>query len=478
MKKFYQKHVVVIDDDIYFHPIIIYMLKKYNISVECFLDWEDALIVIKDTPPSVVLLDRHLDNADGLEVLPKIQAVCKDLPVVLITTDDSIDMIVEAIKQGAYDFIVKPVDEARLVACILNAQKHRQLAEDLSIYTNDTSYCTEFEGIIGESPSIKTVFNIIKHVADCDVNVFITGESGTGKEMVAQAIHNRSNRKKKPFLALNMASIPHDLLESMLFGHEQGAFTGANKKHVGACEEAKGGTLFLDEISEMPLDLQPKLLRFLQERTYRPVGGTKDIVADVRVLSATNLHPDTGEFENKLREDLYYRLNVVPIELPPLRKRVSDIELLANVFLKQNAIRYHKKIKGFSHDSLVLLKEYHWPGNVRQLAHFIERIVVLNDDEVVLSSMLPPEIHYTENKHNEKSCVKQVVNESDNGFSSLDYVPKSGQVIPLEELEVKAIVHAIHSSDGSITTAASKLNISAATIYRKMKKHNIPIQDI
>ena len=322
--------ILVIDDDPHFRALLRVLLESHEHEV--FL--REA--VVDDLPDAdVVILDWQLGEQDGLELLgPLSQRLAA--PVILSTAHSSPEVAAQAIKAGAYDFLTKPVDEARLVATVGGALTQRRLL----LKVNDLQRGQRSHGLVGDSHALRQVLATIDSVAGSDVSVMITGESGTGKELVARALHDASERRSKPFLALNMAAIPKDLVESTLFGHERGAFSGADRRRIGAVEEARGGTLFLDEIGEMPLDLQSKLLRFLQERRIRRVGGTQDLEVDVRIVSATNRDPLRAVADGRLREDLYYRLNVVPIPLPPLRERHGDVALLATHFLVE-AAKYH-----------------------------------------------------------------------------------------------------------------------------------------
>jgi DNA-binding NtrC family response regulator len=340
-----------------------------------------------------------------------------------------------------------------------------------------------FEGLIGVSPQMRTVYSIIRSVAPTDVNVMICGESGTGKELVASAIHASSDRAAAPFVPLNMASIPAELAESTLFGHDKGAFTGADRGRVGAAGEAAGGTLFLDEITEMPMGLQAKLLRFLQERTYRPVGGLKDLKAESRIISATNRDPAAAVREKSLREDLFYRLNVVPILLPPLREREGDIGLLANYVLRSFAKQYGKRFQGIDDSALRLLEAYNWPGNVRQLIHLMQRVVILNDGELLAAHMLPDELFResptpvsVEPLEAMATARVQPIAESSIPAGKAPaiatgpfYFATKEDIIPLEAIERRAISQAIELCGGSAYEAARLLGISSATIYRKIK---------
>lgn len=429
----------------------------------------------------VVLLDRHLGSEDGLELLPRVMAAFPDVPVVLVTSDSKTEVAVEAMRRGAFDFLPKPFDEARLLAMTRVAAKHHRLQKrvaDIERAGDDSCAVDAFEGIIGTSPAMRAAFQILRHVGPTDATVLITGESGTGKELVARAVHNLSSRRTGPFVPLNMAALPRELVEATLFGHEKGAFTGADRRRDGAAGQAQGGTLFLDEIGEMPLELQTKLLRFLQERVFRPVGATEDVAADVRIVSATNRDPMEEVRAGRLRADLYYRLSVVPVQLPPLRHRPGDVELIAMYALRRFARRYGKRLAAFEDEAAARLVAHDWPGNVRELVHLIERICVLHDGAVVTEAMIPTLTHSVPAPptalptatHAPLHAALQPV-PADAGTSAKGAGTLFGdEVIPLETLERMAVEHALRLSSGSPTLAATRLGMSTATIYRKIKE--------
>jgi two-component system repressor protein LuxO len=483
-------NVLIIDDDPVIHALMSVILKRHGYRPHTAVDLKQAAAVIPQYPPAVILLDWMLDEQDGLEILGRLRREMPTVPVVLITAHSSVDIAVRAIKQGAFDFLSKPVDEGHMLAVLVRAVEHHRLLEQVrSLRADGSGDPGSFEGIIGASPPMRTVYEIIQNVAPIDVSVMICGESGTGKELVARAIHKRSARSRGAFIALNMAAMPKELVESTLFGHEKGAFTGADRRRDGAVEEARGGTLFLDEICEMPLDIQSKLLRFLQERVYRRVGGTGDLESDVRIVSATNRDPLAEVRENRMRADLYYRLNVVPIVIPPLRERREDIPLLATAAMKRYSAKYNKKFEAIGDEALQQLKAAHWPGNVRQLIHVIQRIVIMHDGPVLDSSMLPIDLI-----DNDSTDVN--ANLASNMSSGLGITPPTSavdiagapvatpvaalpatetgdEIVPLETLERRAIERAIQLCDGSVSDAAARLGVSTATVYRKLKAYGI-----
>lgn len=429
--------------------------------------------------PHAIILDWQLGDVDGTKLIQHLRNDFPQSAVIFATAHSTPELAAAVIKLGAYDFLTKPIDPGKLEIILANASAQFELLSRLRELDNGGGDGSMFEGLIGVSPQMKTVYSIIRNVAPTDVNVMICGESGTGKELAASAIHHRSDRSKGPFVAQNMASIPADLAEATLFGHEKGAFTGADRERPGAVGEAAGGTLFLDEITEMPIALQGKLLRFLQERTYRPVGGRKELISDVRIISATNRDPLRAVQENQLREDLYYRLNVVPISLPPLRERDGDVKLLVSHLLRQFTTQYGKRFTEVDADAMQLLERYNWPGNVRQLIHLMQRVVILNDGERLTSRMLPQELFQTTlvepMYRRPASSVEDAETTTPRPPAEVSDVADVAdtEIIPLDELERRAIERAIKMCGGSAYEAARRLGISSATIYRKIKLYHI-----
>jgi two-component system repressor protein LuxO len=339
--------------------------------------------------PDLVLLDLQLPDGNGFDVMRRLRDNAMDTPVVVITANGSIGVAVEAMREGAADFLVKPFAKARLGTTLGNVLEKRALAQELSS-TRARLAPNRFFSFIGASEPMRAVYRTIEAVAPSRANVFVTGESGTGKELAAEAVHKASPRARKPFLALNCGAIPRDLLESEIFGHVKGAFTGATDNRIGAAKAADGGTLFLDEIGEMPLDMQVKLLRFVQTGSFTPVGASRPEKVDVRFVCATNRDPLAEVEAGRFREDLYYRLYVVPVDLPPLRERGGDVLLVARHFLQLFAKEEGKAFRGFERAAETALAAYPWPGNVRQLQNVIRNVVVLHYGEQVTAPMLPP----------------------------------------------------------------------------------------
>lgn len=416
--------------------------------------------------PDLLVLDIKLPDMDGLEILSRLKSIGFDAPVIVITGYGSIHTAVEAMRLGASDFLVKPfpiealgdsADRALQNAGLsTKADIGAQLPEDTADTTpkKPTVHRAGFGGFIGISPPMQVVYDIIENAAKSSATVFITGESGTGKEICAEAIHRYSKRAKDPFIAINCAAIPRELLESELFGHVKGAFTNAINERDGAVALADGGTLFLDEIAEMAPDMQTKLLRFLQNLTYRKVGGNKNEKANVRIICATNKDPLEEIRNGFLRQDLYYRLHVVPVHMPPLRQRRSDITDLADYFLRLYAREENKSFRAFSPEAEAILTRAPWPGNVRQLQNIVRGIAVLHDGQIVTSAMLPP-------------SLRDDLAPASRGAVSTAQKEGGDAVSPLWQVERDAIESAIALCEGNIPKAAAMLEISPSTIYRK-----------
>lgn len=421
---------------------------------------------------SLILLDLRLPDISGFDVLNELRKHQPDIPVVIMTAHGSIDAAVEAMRYGASDFLIKPCEAELLRATVNNALKPKS---HLRPEPTEGSYY----GFIGRSVPMQAVYRVIDSAAPSKATVFITGESGTGKEVCAEAVHSASARAKKPFVAINCAAIPKDLIESELFGHMKGAFTGAAAEREGAAELADGGTLFLDEICEMDLDLQSKLLRFIQTGTFQKVGSSKVKQVDVRFICATNRDPWEEVQKGKFREDLYYRLHVIPLALPPLRDRGEDVIEIAKSLLLMFAMEEGKDFRQFDDDVTQRLLSYNWPGNVRQLQNVIRNIVVLHNALEVTEHMLPPPLNSDSGvklasvpRHSPTETHLPPVQEE--SFAAASAMLKQGSVTkadiePLWLVEKRAIQIAIDACDGNIPQAAGLLEVSPSTIYRKLQ---------
>jgi len=382
------KSVLIVDDEVGTRESVKMILKN---DYEVFLakDAEEAFLQIKEHSPDVVLLDIILPDIDGLKVLEKVKESDPDLIVIMITATKTIKTAVEAMKLGAYDYVTKPfdIDELRLI--ISRSLSTQALEKEVKYLRKEIDKGFSIGNIIGKSKVMENIFKVVRLIADSKSTVLIMGESGTGKELISRAIHYNSNRKNFPFVTINCAAIPETLIESELFGHERGAFTNAIEKKLGRFEIAQHGTLFLDEIGELSLSTQAKILRFLEEKEFNRVGGSKTIKVDVRLITATNRDLNQLLKKGEFREDLYYRINVVPIVIPPLRERKEDIPMLLETFIKKFNAENNKNIKGISKEALELMMNYDWPGNVRELENLIERIIALTSNEYIQHNDLP-----------------------------------------------------------------------------------------
>lgn len=375
--------ILVVDDEESLREMLQEFLEEEGMLVELAQNGREALEKLHSLSLDLVLLDLRMPGMNGIEILQEIKKEEPELPVVVITAYGSIDNAVETLKMGAFDFITKPFKLEELQNAISRALEVERLKRERQYLLEEMQDQFCFEGVVGQSPRMKEVMRVASLVAKTDATVLIYGESGTGKELLARSIHHQSSRRDKPFVVVNCGAITETLLESELFGHEKGAFTGAQVRKLGRFELADGGTIFLDEIGEMSPAMQVKILRVLQERNFERVGGTNLIQVDVRIIAATNRDLGKEVREGKFREDLYYRLNVVPIELPPLRARKEDLPLLCDFIIEKHSQKLHKKIQGISPQAMRLLKKYHWPGNIRELDNVIERAIILTEDEII-----------------------------------------------------------------------------------------------
>ncbi|MBU3917496.1 sigma-54 dependent transcriptional regulator, partial [bacterium] len=403
----------------------------------------------------LVLMDNRMLNVSGLQALDEMKNLDITTPIIIMTAYSSIEIAVEAIKKGAYDYLTKPLDFDKLRLILKRALEHVQLKAENRLLKERLGKQFDDQRIIGRSPVMLKLLETVAQVAPTEATVLISGESGTGKEQIAGAVHFNSPRKTNPFITVNCAAITETLLESELFGHEKGSFTGADRRKDGRFLQANGGSLFLDEIGEMPLSMQAKLLRVLQEKELTRVGGEKVIKVDARIIAATNRDLAEMVKAGTFREDLYYRLNVVALEVPPLRERKEDIHLLAQHFLTMFSTQNHKMIKGFSPGTLDFMMNYQWPGNVRELMNAVERAVVLSREEYLSrESFLNPQ--------QQNSAVEKEV---------IDI--ESQKIQPLEQVERTAILAALEATDGNKSETARKLGITRRTLHQKLKKYGV-----
>ncbi len=451
-----QYKILVVDDESSLREMLSILLRRENYLVEQATDGADALTKVKENRYDLIISDIQMPKMTGIQLLRQLRELDNDVTVLMITAFSSTEEAVEAMKLGAYDYITKPFknDEIRLV--IKNALERGQLQHENRLLKQQLGHRFSFKSLVGKSPAMAKLIALLERIAPSQVNVLITGESGTGKELVAKALHQNSDRKKHPFVPINCGAIPENLLESELFGHEKGAFTGADKRKNGLFESADNGTLFLDEIGELPMGMQVKLLRVLQEREFRRVGGTSNIPLNIRLVAATNQNLAERIQDGGFREDLFYRLNVVSIELPPLRIRPDDIQLLINKFYHRLTGREEYIVQK---SALELLLNYEWPGNVRELENLVERCVVLGDtDELTLDS-LPDQIK-------KKNC---------NAYAGICCLPDEGLDLDmwLEDMEKSILLQALEKTGGVRKKAAELLGINFRSIRYRLSKLGI-----
>ncbi|MGL4310472.1 MAG: sigma-54-dependent transcriptional regulator [Paracoccaceae bacterium] len=431
--------------------------------VRCAGTAQEGLALFRAQPAGVVLLDLMLPDRDGLDLMADLLALQPLTSVIVITANGSINKAVEAMRAGAHDFLVKPFDEQRLLNAVRNGLAGQARGQPAPTGDGTRAIApVQIGDFIGSSPAMTQVYSKIGSVARSMATVFITGESGTGKELCAQAIHDQSPRARGPFVALNCGAIPSDLLESEVFGHLKGSFTGAIGDKIGAAAAADGGTLFLDEICEMDLNLQTKLLRFLQTSTIQPVGATKPRKVNVRIVCATNRDPMAAVRRGQFREDLYYRLHVVPIHMPPLRERGEDVNEIAETALRRFAREEGKDFYGLDHQVTEMFRRLSWPGNVRQLLNILRNVVVLHEGPVVTTTMLPVEVHTAETAPEE--TVAPVISSERPSVTLDGLVGKT-----LADIERMVIEETIARHGGSVPKAARVLDVSPSTLYRKME---------
>jgi len=449
-----RKIILVVDDDDAHRTMLRTLVGGWGYDIVEANDGSTAIERVQEQPFDLILMDIRMLKVSGLQALERIKAFNPAIPVTIMTAYSSVETAVEALKKGAYDYLTKPLDFDKLRLTIERAMEHTRLKEENRLLKESLGKHFDMQNIIGRSPAMISLLETVAHVAPSEATVMITGESGTGKELIAGVIHHNSPRKDGPFVKINCAAITETLLESELFGHEKGAFTGADRRKEGRFYQANQGSIFLDEVSEMPLTMQVKLLRVLQERELTRVGGEKVIPVDVRVIAATN--KDLVDLKNKglFREDLYYRLNVVSLEIPPLTKRRDDIPLLARHFLEIFVDKNKKEIKGFTPKAMDQLIRYDWPGNVRELMNAIERAVVLARTD------------YLDDQ--DFSILQPLLQQPAPALSDFDNID-----IPLEEVEKAAILRILESVAGNKSEAARRLGITRKTLHKKLKKYGV-----
>ena len=449
-------------------------LKDQGFQVKVFDNGELCLNSLDENPGAICL---DINMSGGLDILKRLKLANRDIPILVVTNNDAVDSAVEAMKIGAFDYMAKPVDKVRLKTNVDRAIEMHTMVTKIQRLQGELKKTYSYKNIVGQSDAMKQVFAQIDEVSGININVFINGESGTGKELVAKALHFNSAYKTGDFVAINCGAIPEELQENEFFGHEKGAYTGADDSRIGKLEVANGGTLFLDEVGEMPARMQVKLLRFLQDKSFERVGGNKKIHVDLRIISATNRNLEEAVRQGKFREDLYYRLVVYSVFIPPLRARREDIPILINHFLKKYKTDITKKITTVSSYALEALVRYTWPGNVRQLENEIYRAMVSTRTDTVQIENLSPEIQkFREGSVDEDNqfIPAQENQETPRPVTPIPQrppssIPSSGS--KFDEIEKQAFLDALDRANGKIPQAAKDLGISRATFYRKMKKY-------
>ncbi len=441
-----QKSILIVDDEKGVGDFLTIVLKKQGYEAFYASSGKEALKLCKERSFDLALVDIKMPVMDGIEFLKEAKRLNPSLIFIMITAYPSIETAVEAMKEEAFDYITKPFNVNELQRIIKRALEQQKPSEQV----------IKIEGIVTQSPAMYKILNMLPKIASAEANVLIMGESGTGKELIARAIHNLSPKRDRPFIAVNCAGIPETLLESELFGYKKGAFTGALCDKMGLFKAADGGTIFLDEIGELSPTLQVKILRVVEEKSFKPIGDTKDIKVDVRIISATNKDLEKEVIEGNFREDLYYRLNVIPIRVPPLRERKEDIPVLVEYFLKKYSKKFKKEIRKVSSSALELLTSYDFPGNVRELENIIERCVALETSNIILPESL-------------------MLSNFKKGRPKKDYIPPGGLDLQkkIEEVEKDFLIKALEEARGVKKKAAELLNLSFRSFRYKLKKYKI-----
>jgi len=462
------EYILVVDDNENMQFILKNILQEKGYEVECVGNGLDAIKQVKDRKPDLVLLDIRLPGKNGLEVLKKLKEMNDDIIVIMITAYGDVKSAVKTIKAGAYDYITKPFDNEELVHTIKRALKAFSLSKEVKILRKKLNEQSEVSKVMGSSSEIKKIIKQVDLVAPTNISVIIQGKSGTGKEVIANMIHQRSNRVDNPFIAVDCGAIPETLVESELLGYEKGAFTGADNHKKGEFELADGGTIFLDEISNLPLAAQAKLLRVLQERKLRRIGGSKTIDVDIRIIIATNINLIDMVREGTFREDLFHRLSEFKIQLPLLKQRKDDLPVLANEFLREANKELNKEIKGFTSDSFSVLLDHEWPGNIRELKHTIRRAVLLCEHEYIQPEFIKFETtsnHEGSNDDNYEESLSKILK----GDSSLSEIISQLN----NETEKKIIQNVLEEVKYNKSKAAKILGIDRNTLYAKIKNLEI-----
>jgi DNA-binding NtrC family response regulator len=443
--------VLVVDDDASTREVFGELLQRWGYDVEQTGDGHDALKITAERHPDVIISDLVMPKLDGLALTRALREESPDTPVIIITGKGTIDAAVEAVREGVFDFVEKPLDPARLKVILQRALEKRQTEHEMQVLRRRLGQVDAGMGLVGQSPAMRKAMDLVEKVAPSKASVVITGQSGTGKEMIARAIHQLSPRREKPFIAINCSAIPAGLMESEMFGHERGAFTGADQRRLGAWELADGGTLFLDEVGEIPIELQAKFLRVLEEERLRRLGGKSEISVDVRVISATNRDLKEEIKGGRFREDLYFRLNVFHIPLAPLKERRDDIPLLVQHFIDRFSREGGKKLAGLTQQAMKVLSEYGWPGNIRELRNTLERAVILCGSDAINVEHLPAEM---------------ALGGGESAYLKLPFG------LPLREVEKEYILSSLGRMQNNKARTAQALGISEKTLYNKLYRYS------
>ncbi|MCP5418913.1 MAG: sigma-54-dependent Fis family transcriptional regulator [Gammaproteobacteria bacterium] len=464
-----RKRILLIDDEEAMCRMIAAVMTDQGYAVTSFTRSPEAVTAFSSEHYDVVISDVKMPTMDGLEVLQRIKEIAPDIPVLMITAHATVDMSIQALRKGAYDMLTKPFEPEELLSRVRNALRQTQLLhENLELREE---LATRFGTIVGASPKLLAVLDTARKVATRDIPILITGESGTGKELVARAIHEHSDRRLRRFVAINCGAIPEALLENELFGHCKGAYTGADREHKGLLESADGGTLFLDEVGNLPLNVQKTLLRFLQEQEFYRVGDTRPTRVDVRVLSATNLDLQAAVQSQAFREDLYYRLNVVNVRLPPLRERRSDIPLLVGHFVRQQNERFGTAVRGCTPEAMERLCHFAWPGNIRQLSNVIQAAMAIENGDLIGLDVLMQLIELPANAY-ERSAGGNVASPLGE-LNAMDELDELDYPAALARFETAYLNRLLRKTGGNVEEVAHQAGMNIATIYRKMKKYGI-----
>ena len=456
------KRILIIDDEENFRHMLSVILKKEKYDIETASNGEEGLQKVADSPFDQILCDIRMPQMDGLEFLREVQKMGVNATIIMMSAYGTVDSAIEAMKLGAYDYISKPFKPDEIILTLKKAEERERLRRENELLRKEIKKEYSFENIVSKNEKMQKIFEVIKKVAKYKSTILITGESGTGKELVARALHYNSDRSQNPFIPINCGAIPENLLESELFGHEKGAFTDAIRTKKGLFEEADDGTLFLDEIGELPLQLQVKLLRVLQDGEIRRVGDSKSIQIDVRIIAATVKDLVKEVSEGRFRDDLFYRLHVFPIHIPPLRERKEDIPLLVAHFVQKHSLSLNKNVLGINPKALAALMNYRWFGNVRELENTIERAMVLTDESNIELENLPIEIREFKEKVELASLVEEECS-----------IKKASKI-----LEINLIQKALKKTRGNHTQAARLLEISHRALLYKIKEYEIVEKDL